>query len=225
MKIARRGARHQPRPQLRHPADHHRRRRRRARRRDLNGRELAVASLPARPRRPAADRPRRAPRSRTPGSTSTAARTGGAARSRWPPSPPSTSRCGTSRPRPPACRCTSCSAARSRDAAAWPTATPRGRDLPELFDSVREHLDAGLPGDPHPDRHPRPRPGLRRGRATPAAAGDALRLRAGPARPPRPVEEDWDTRAYLRHVPDRLRGGAQRVRPRAAAAARRATTG
>ena len=41
-------------------------------------------------------------------------------------------------------------------------------------------------------------------------------------RAPLPAEEDWDTRAYLRHLPGGVRGRAQRVRPRAAAAARRA---
>ena len=46
----------------------------------LNGRELAVASYLTRPRRAAADRPRRRRASRTPGSTCTRARTGGAAR-------------------------------------------------------------------------------------------------------------------------------------------------
>ena len=53
------------------------------------------------------------------------------------------------------------------------------------------------------------------------ASGEALRLRTGPARGAFPPEEDWDTRAYLRHLPDRVRGGPQRVRPGAPAAARR----
>ena len=46
----------------------------------LNGRELAVAAYLERPRVPAADRPRRRRASRTPGSTSTTAPTGGAGR-------------------------------------------------------------------------------------------------------------------------------------------------
>ena len=80
----------------------------------LNGRELAVAQLPHRPRHPLPDRPRRAPDR---GHLAVplqgrllAARPG----DHDAPSPRSTWRCGTSRPRSPACRSTSCSAAASR---------------------------------------------------------------------------------------------------------------
>ena len=66
-------------------------------------------------------------------------------------------------------------------------------------------------------------PGSAQSTASPAAQrGSGVRYDYEPARPAAvPAEEFWDTRAYLRHVPDRVRGGARRVRPRAAAAARR----
>lgn len=74
-----------------------------------------------------------------------------------------------------------------------------GRDLPELFDSVRQHLEEG---------HTSIRvqvsvPGIK------AMYGIAAQLQASgerydyePAgRGAYPAEEDWDTRAYLRHLP------------------------
>ena len=95
-----------------------------------------------------------------------------------------------------------------------------GRDLPELFDSIRKHLELGFRSIRVQTRVP----------GIDAVYGVAAQPSVGgqrydyePAqRAPLPAEEDWDTRAYLRHMPDRVRGGPQRVRPRAAAAARRA---
>jgi mannonate dehydratase len=77
-----------------------------------------------------------------------------------------------------------------------------GRDLPELFDSVRAHqaegfrairIQSGIPGFASVY-----------GVATSghASTGGASRYDHEPARrAARPVEEQWDTRAYLRHVP------------------------
>ena len=77
-----------------------------------------------------------------------------------------------------------------------------GRDLPELFDSVRAHqaqgfqairIQTGIPGFENvygvaSSGH--------------ASAGGSARYDHEPARrAARPVEEQWDTRAYLRHVP------------------------
>src|SRR5262245_29325304 len=77
-----------------------------------------------------------------------------------------------------------------------------GRDLPELFDSVRQHLaqgyrairiQSGIPGFDNTygvaaSEH--------------AATGGSTRYDHEPARRvARPVEELWDTRSYLRHVP------------------------
>ncbi|GAB2632407.1 D-galactonate dehydratase family protein [Streptomyces capparidis] len=78
-----------------------------------------------------------------------------------------------------------------------------GRDIPELLDSVREHLELGY----RAVRVQTGVPGLDSvyGVAASAAGGGdrydyepARRTAAGPARP---VEETWDTRAYLRHLP------------------------
>lgn len=77
-----------------------------------------------------------------------------------------------------------------------------GNDLPELFDSVRSHLDQGY-------RAVRIQTGVPGLRAIYGIASNAASLTDGgtrydhePARrASRPVEEDWDTRAYLRHVP------------------------
>ncbi|WP_069112531.1 D-mannonate dehydratase ManD [Jiangella alba] len=74
-----------------------------------------------------------------------------------------------------------------------------GRDLPELFDSIRDHLDQGYQAI----RVQIGVPGLT------AVYGVAASPRAGggrydyePAgRGAYPAEEDWDTRAYLRHLP------------------------
>lgn len=77
-----------------------------------------------------------------------------------------------------------------------------GRDLPELFDSVRQHLDEGY----RAVRIQTAVPGLDSvyGVAASSAAGvggsgryDYEPARRGAA----PTEETWDTRAYLRHVP------------------------
>jgi mannonate dehydratase len=74
-----------------------------------------------------------------------------------------------------------------------------GRDLEELFDSIRHHLDAGfrsirvqtsVPGVDAIYGVP----------TTPSAGGDPFHYEPA-QRTPLPVEEDWDTRAYLRHVP------------------------
>ncbi|WP_405825770.1 D-galactonate dehydratase family protein [Streptomyces sp. NBC_00838] len=71
-----------------------------------------------------------------------------------------------------------------------------GRDLPELFDSIRQRLAQGYPAV----RVQTGVPGLKTvygvgGSA--AAAADAGSVSAHP----RPVVEDWDTAAYLRHLP------------------------
>jgi mannonate dehydratase len=77
-----------------------------------------------------------------------------------------------------------------------------GKDLPELFDSVRAHLEQGYQAV----RIQTGVPGLRAiyGVASNVtSAGNAgKRYDHEPAqRAPLPAEEDWDTRAYLRHVP------------------------
>ncbi|NUT50244.1 MAG: D-galactonate dehydratase family protein [Saccharothrix sp.] len=74
-----------------------------------------------------------------------------------------------------------------------------GRDLPELFDSIRRHLELGF----RAIRVQTGIPGLDTvyGVAT-STAGGGERYDYEPARPTAlPVEERWDTRAYLRHVP------------------------
>ncbi|MEV8439590.1 D-mannonate dehydratase ManD [Actinosynnema sp. NPDC051121] len=74
-----------------------------------------------------------------------------------------------------------------------------GRDLPELFDSIRLHLELGF----RAIRVQTGVPGLGSvyGVAS-SAAGGGERYDYEPARPTAlPVEESWDTRAYLRHVP------------------------
>ncbi|MEV4732621.1 D-mannonate dehydratase ManD [Saccharopolyspora sp. NPDC049426] len=76
-----------------------------------------------------------------------------------------------------------------------------GRELPELFDSIRAHLDLGFTAV----RVQTGVPGLPSvyGVASSSAAGDGGgRYDYEPARrSARPAEETWDTRAYLRHVP------------------------
>ncbi len=77
-----------------------------------------------------------------------------------------------------------------------------GRDLPELFDSVRAHqeqgfmairIQTGIPG--FDNVYGVASSGY-------AQTGGARRYDHEPARrAARPVEEQWDTRAYLRHVP------------------------
>ena len=74
-----------------------------------------------------------------------------------------------------------------------------GRDLPELFDSIRRHQELGYTAI----RVQTAIPGLRSVygvAAQPQATGK--RYDYEPAqRAPLPVEEDWDTSAYLRHLP------------------------
>ena len=186
----------------------------------VNGRELAVASYLATTSCRCWSAGTRTG-SRTPGSTSTGAPTGGADRSRWPPSPPSTPRCGTSRPRRPTCRCTSCSAG-AAGSVAWPTGTPpaatcrssstrSGRTRPRATGR-----SGSRPGCPGSTRSTGWRPA-----ATPVPARlHPLRPRAGPA-------VRGAGRGAVGHPglpaphPGRLRGGAQRVRAGAAAAPRR----
>ncbi len=77
-----------------------------------------------------------------------------------------------------------------------------GKDRPELFDSVRGHLEQGY----RAIRIQTGVPGLRAiyGVASnPVAKGNVgKRYDHEPAqRAPLPAEEDWDTRAYLRHMP------------------------
>ncbi|MEV0155206.1 D-mannonate dehydratase ManD [Micromonospora sp. NPDC050686] len=74
-----------------------------------------------------------------------------------------------------------------------------GRDLPELFDSVRRHLELGY----RSIRIQTSVPGINAvyGVAAQSGAG-GKRYDYEPAqRIPLPAEEDWDTRAYLRHLP------------------------
>ncbi|MGI5240958.1 D-mannonate dehydratase ManD [Dactylosporangium sp. CA-139066] len=77
-----------------------------------------------------------------------------------------------------------------------------GRDLPELFDSVRKHQELGF----RAIRIQSGVPGLNRiyGIASNVAfdANAGVRYDHEPAqRGVQPAEEDWDTRAYLRHLP------------------------
>jgi mannonate dehydratase len=80
-----------------------------------------------------------------------------------------------------------------------------GRDLPELFDSVRAHLAEGY----RAIRIQTGVPGLRAIygiAANPTAEGqrydhEPAQRAARAAENARPAEEDWDTRAYLRHLP------------------------
>ncbi|GIF99087.1 D-mannonate dehydratase ManD [Catellatospora citrea] len=72
-----------------------------------------------------------------------------------------------------------------------------GRDLPELFDSVRKHLALGF----RSIRIQTSVPGIDAVYGV-AAQTEGARYDYEPAqRTPLPVEEDWDTRAYLRHLP------------------------
>ncbi|MDU0252001.1 D-galactonate dehydratase family protein [Streptomyces sp. PU10] len=78
-----------------------------------------------------------------------------------------------------------------------------GRDIPEVLDSVREHLADGF----RAVRIQSGIPGLDSVYGVAAsAAGEGERYDYEPARRtgtthPRPTEETWDTRAYLRHMP------------------------
>lgn len=74
-----------------------------------------------------------------------------------------------------------------------------GRDLPELFDSIRHHLEEGYKSI----RVQTSVPGIKAlyGVAAQAQA-TGERYDFEPAgRGAQPTEEDWDTRAYLRHIP------------------------
>ena len=75
-----------------------------------------------------------------------------------------------------------------------------GRDTAELFDSIRQHLEMGY-------RSIRVQTVGARA-STPCTASPRSRARAAsatttsrPSAAPLPAEEDWDTRAYLRHLP------------------------
>lgn len=74
-----------------------------------------------------------------------------------------------------------------------------GRDLPELFDSIRHHLELGF----RSIRVQTSVPGLNAVYGVAAQPGvDGKRYDYEPAqRAPLPTEEDWDSRAYLRHLP------------------------
>jgi mannonate dehydratase len=73
-----------------------------------------------------------------------------------------------------------------------------GRDLPELFDSIRAHLAEGF----RAIRVQTAVPGLGTVYGVASSGGDGTRYDYEPARRhPQPVEETWDTRAYLRHLP------------------------
>ncbi|WP_156998179.1 D-mannonate dehydratase ManD [Agromyces terreus] len=77
-----------------------------------------------------------------------------------------------------------------------------GKELPELFDSVRQHLEEGY----RAIRIQTGVPGLKAiyGIASQSAdtGGGEARYDHEPARRgAKPVQEDWDTRAYLRHLP------------------------
>ncbi|WP_448061287.1 D-mannonate dehydratase ManD [Cellulomonas hominis] len=73
-----------------------------------------------------------------------------------------------------------------------------GRDLPELFDSIRSHLDAGF----RAIRVQTAVPGIEAVYGVAAQPSASGRYDYEPAqRIPLPAEEDWDSRAYLRHIP------------------------
>ncbi|MFE3253906.1 D-mannonate dehydratase ManD [Streptomyces sp. NPDC059209] len=71
-----------------------------------------------------------------------------------------------------------------------------GRDLPELFDSIRERLAQGYPAV----RVQTGVPGLKTVYGVGGSAAVAADAGSASAHP-RPVVEDWDTAAYLRHLP------------------------
>jgi mannonate dehydratase len=77
-----------------------------------------------------------------------------------------------------------------------------GKDLPEIFDSVRSHLEQGY----RAIRVQSGVPGLNAIYGIASQAQDTkdsdIRYDHEPARRgAKPTEEDWDTRAYLRHLP------------------------
>ena len=74
-----------------------------------------------------------------------------------------------------------------------------GRDIPELLDSIREHLDEGYTAI----RVQTAVPGIRAmyGIASQEQATGERYDYEPAGRGAQPAEEDWDTRAYLRHLP------------------------
>ncbi|UCM87143.1 D-mannonate dehydratase ManD [Streptomyces marincola] len=72
-----------------------------------------------------------------------------------------------------------------------------GRDIPELFDSIRARLAEGYPAI----RVQTGVPGLAKVYGVRTEAERAEESAAGGGRVARPVVEDWDTDAYLRHMP------------------------
>ncbi|PWR06506.1 bifunctional D-altronate/D-mannonate dehydratase [Micromonospora acroterricola] len=74
-----------------------------------------------------------------------------------------------------------------------------GRDLPELFDSIRHHLELGF----RSIRVQTSVPGINAVYGVAAQhSADGKRYDYEPAqRTPLPAEEDWDTRSYMRHLP------------------------
>ena len=86
-----------------------------------------------------------------------------------------------------------------------------GAGLPELFDSIRAHLDlgyrairiqTGIPGLPSVYGVASSANAADAAGPDGGAGGTSSRYDYEPARPTAlPVEESWDTRAYLRHVP------------------------
>ena len=74
-----------------------------------------------------------------------------------------------------------------------------GRDTAELFDSIRQHLELGY----RSIRVQTSVPGINAVYGVAAQpTSEGTRYDYEPAqRAPLPVEEDWDTRAYLRHIP------------------------
>lgn len=73
-----------------------------------------------------------------------------------------------------------------------------GRDTQEIFDSVREHLEMGY----RAIRVQTAAPGLNAVYGVAAQPAGGKRYDYEPARRAAlPAEEDWDTRAYLRHIP------------------------
>ncbi len=77
-----------------------------------------------------------------------------------------------------------------------------GRDVPELLDSVRAHLDAGFRAVRVQSGVPGLGPvyGVAACAAGPRYDYEPAR-RPGKGTPPAPAEETWDTRAHMRHLP------------------------
>ena len=214
----RRRHRHQPEPQLRHPQDHDRRGADRARGRHPERPRARRRQLPAGPRRAAADRPRRVPHR---GHLAVplpqrvlAPRPGDHGRDRR-------RRHGAVGHQGQGRADAGLPAARGSEPRRSDGLRPRVRDVAAR--AVRLHPrapGAGLPLDPRADRRAGPQVDLRH-RAPSPTSGGAVRPRARPAR-------RLPGRGGLGHprLPappaDRVRGRAQRVRPRPAAAARRA---